>query len=625
MSAPGRTATDEALEVAAQHLGAGRYAAAASICETLLTDEPSNLRALNLFAGLKARTGEVSAAVEILEHALQVDDRYAETFSNLGALHITQQRFDDARIAIERALQLDPGNVGFRANLAVLELKHGDAARGAAMLEEAVCDAPESAMAWFNVSQARLRNGDRAGAEAALRRAVELDPDKAEAWNNLGNVLGEAGRHREAIETLEKALLRDPESLITLMNLADLQTLTGRLAAAERNIKRLKVLQPKNPMLPLAEGRLHLAAGRYAEAEPCFVDAMRRLPEAPMGAYGHALLMRRIGRPADAARSVATAIEIAGAFVPARWLACELALARGDLAGAWAQCRAVGTPDPGAEATLAAFEAPGSLDGRVVTVDCSTQVAWAVRAARFLPRLVAAGARIRLSGLPELCALVGSAIPDGGRVWDAADDGAAEIAAQPWHLPLLAGVADDVAADRPAYLAPPAHVRGMVAESLDKLPRPMLVVCLPWVPDPTLDPAMAGFWEAALTALPRRAGSTVVVGALPPGSAAEPTAFVREPDPAELAALALAADAVVAVDAWPAEVVAAAGRPVHVAVPCQGSGVWGEAGATTPWYPTARIYRPAPPDDWAAATEAMTRAVRDALGLRALDGDAPAP
>lgn len=597
--------TDTVIEVAVGHLKAGRYRAVAAICEDLLTDDPGNLKALNLFATLKARTGEIGAAQEILEHATRIDDRFADTFNNLGALHLAQGRLDEARTAMERAARIDPDNLETRANLAALALKSGDKERALALLERCVRDAPDSAHAWYNLSRARLQAGDRKGAEAALRRCLEIDPEKADAWNNLGNLLGEAGRAAEAIKALETALLHDPESLVALLNLTDLQILTGRLAEAERGLKRLKVLQAKNPMLSLTEARLHMAAGRYHEAEAGFVEAMRQLPDAPLGAYGHAMLMARTGRRDEARRSAAAALTLAEAFAPARALAADLALASGDLEAATEHHRRLAVPGRGP------FEAPETVAGRVVAVDLGRDVAWSVRAARFLPRLAAAGATVRLSGAAPLRALVATALP---AERPNVPDTAPVVAAAPWHLALLAeATAADVAAVPAAYLQAPEPPLSMVADSLSRLRRPLLLVCLPWVADPTRDAGMAGLWEAALTAPPRGAGSTVVVGTMPASAGAKPTATVRDPDPAELAALARVADVVVSFDGWPAEVAAALGRPVHVAVPCLGAGVWGEDGETTPWYPTARLYRPAPPDDWDDATEGLKAALRAAL------------
>lgn len=610
---------DDALEIAAGHLKAGRYRAVAAICEDVLTGNPRHLGALNLFATYKAQTGEIEAAQEILEEATRIDDRFAGTYNNLGALHLALGRLEEARIAIERAARLDPDDSETRANLAALALKSGERDHALALLERCVREAPESAHAWYNLSQARLQTGDRKGAEAALRRCLELDPGKAEAWNNLGNLLGESGRVAEAVKALETALLHDPESLVALGNLTDLQIRIGRLDEAERHMKRLKVLQPRSPILPLTEGRLHMAAGRYDAAEASFLDAMRRLPDAPLGAFSHALLMRHTGRPAEARRSAAAALELADDFMPVRSLAAELALAAGDLDAAWEALRRL--PLPGA----AAFESPAGVDGRVIAVDCGREVAWSVRAARFLPGLVAAGVTVRLDGDARLRALVETALPAAPGDAGAAADAPA-LAVAPWHLPLLAGAtAEAVVATPPVYLSVPAEIDAMVTESLARLKRPLLLVCLPGPAEPAPDAALVGFWEAALTVLPRTAGSTVVVGVLPPASRAKPTAFVRDPDPAELASLARVADAVVSMDGWPAEVAAALGRPVHVAVPCHGAGVWGETGETTPWYPSARIYRPAPPDDWTGAAESLGRAMHETLGARTLDGDPSAP
>ena len=77
------------------------------------------------------------------------------------------------------------------------------------------------------------------------------------------------------------------------------------------------------------------------------------------------------------------------------------------------------------------------------------------------------------------------------------------------------------------------------------------------------------------------------------------------------AALALC-DLVIAVDTAAAHLAGAMGRPVWVLVPYAPDWRWTREGETTPWYPTARLFRQTSPGDWdgviARAAEALGRA-----------------
>ncbi|MGQ9368911.1 glycosyltransferase family 9 protein [Azospirillum sp. ST 5-10] len=68
-------------------------------------------------------------------------------------------------------------------------------------------------------------------------------------------------------------------------------------------------------------------------------------------------------------------------------------------------------------------------------------------------------------------------------------------------------------------------------------------------------------------------------------------------------------DLVVTVDTTAAHLAGAMGRPVWVLLSCYADPRWGTVSTSTPWYPTARLFRQPSPNNWGAAVAE----VRDAL------------
>jgi hypothetical protein len=78
----------------------------------------------------------------------------------------------------------------------------------------------------------------------------------------------------------------------------------------------------------------------------------------------------------------------------------------------------------------------------------------------------------------------------------------------------------------------------------------------------------------------------------------------------DTAALIDALDAVVTVDTSIAHVAGALGKSVCVMLPFAPDWRWGLSGSTTPWYPTARLFRQPAIGDWDAVVAALVDALR---------------
>lgn len=79
------------------------------------------------------------------------------------------------------------------------------------------------------------------------------------------------------------------------------------------------------------------------------------------------------------------------------------------------------------------------------------------------------------------------------------------------------------------------------------------------------------------------------------------------PDFAEQAAQIMGLDLVITVDTAVANLAGALGARVWVAVPHIPDWRWGLEGDTTPWYPSARVYRQTSPGDWRGVFRRMAR------------------
>jgi hypothetical protein len=84
-------------------------------------------------------------------------------------------------------------------------------------------------------------------------------------------------------------------------------------------------------------------------------------------------------------------------------------------------------------------------------------------------------------------------------------------------------------------------------------------------------------------------------------------------DLAETAALVATLDLVITTDTSIAHLAGAMARPVWILLPHLGDWRWLQGRETTPWYPTAHLFRQSAPGDW---TGVLHHVVRQFSGLR---------
>ena len=85
-------------------------------------------------------------------------------------------------------------------------------------------------------------------------------------------------------------------------------------------------------------------------------------------------------------------------------------------------------------------------------------------------------------------------------------------------------------------------------------------------------------------------------------------------DFADTAAIMASLDLIITVDTGPAHLAGALGRPVWVVLPSYPEWRWPD-GATTPWYPSARLFRQPAPNDWGSVLAVVKSALVEWLAV----------
>jgi len=168
---------DQDFALALAHHRAGRLAEAERGYRDILRLTPHHADSLNLLGVIALQTGNLEAALALVQRAVALRPDAAVCRNNLGQILDRLGRYDEAARCYEAAIELDRAYAEAHNNLGYL----------------------------------RARQDRPAEAEALYRQAIDLDPTYAEPHTNRGNLLKDRGELDAAIESYRRAVDLRPD------------------------------------------------------------------------------------------------------------------------------------------------------------------------------------------------------------------------------------------------------------------------------------------------------------------------------------------------------------------------------------------------------------------------------
>lgn len=231
--------------------------------------EALNEQAIRLFG-----SGRLAEAIPLLRQAVALAPGNAAYHNNLGELLRLTGDPDGAMLALDRALALNPRYPEAHSNRGNLLRQLGRAAEAAQAYEAALALKPDFADAWSNLATARMDLRDFPAAIAALRRAIALHPAQGLYHKNLGLALLETGDEaaaEAALRASEQAAIRPPAlGVEILVARGDVARQAGNLDEALRLYEKAWQMQPGHAQAHLRFGTALMIRGDYAAAWPHF-------------------------------------------------------------------------------------------------------------------------------------------------------------------------------------------------------------------------------------------------------------------------------------------------------------------------------------------------------------------
>jgi tetratricopeptide (TPR) repeat protein len=518
-----------------------------------------------------------------------------------------QGRLREAEKIYNRVLKAAPDNFDALNLLGAVKLQQGQIGEAQRLLGAAVRANPRAAGAWSNLGQALHALKRAPEALDCLAKARALSPDDLAIRNQHANVLLTLGRPAEALAEFQQVLARLPNHVEARLNSGLARAMLGHPEPALADFDAALQLAPGHPGVHYNRGVALLRLGRYAEAVEANDRALAIAPDFANAWLNRAKALMQLNRYDETVAACAAALRLRKDFADAHFNNALALLTRGDYARGFAEYewrwRRTGMPPQKSRGKpLWLGEYP--LARKTVLLHAEQGLGDTIQFARYVPLIAAAGARVALEVPAELQTLMGRL------------DGAAAVVARgedppPFdvHCPLgslpLAMHTDFATVPAPIpYLSAADDKIAQWSAKLDALPRPRVAVT--WSGNPSHDnDRNRSIAFARLTPLLAASASFVAIQKDVRGEDAVPLADSRVTsigaeleDFSDTAAVLALCDLVIAVDTAAAHLAGAMGRPVWVLVPFAPDWRWTRKGETTPWYPSARLFRQPAPGDW---------------------------
>ena len=591
---------------------ADRLAEARQACTQALQLDGTNALAHLGLGELYLACEHIEDAIAEFNCALIRQPNLAAAHLGLGNAHAILKRNAEALAHYDRALTLHPRMPEAEFAAGFILARMGSIDEAETRYRRAIAARPDFAAAWVNLGSLLRDRGHEVMAEAALRRAASLRPGLVSAWINLAALERDRNRAAEAERHLRTALDLNPNQVEALIAWCQFCVHQHDLPAAWQWLNRALAIDPRQNEAMNMKGILLHSEGRCAEAVAAFEQAEKFGSHSAASNRGNSLL--DLGCIGEALRAHQSAVDRDPAHAGAAYNLALTQLRLGDWTSGWRNYEARWRFRE-VHHSPRIFRQPRwrgeQLHGRRILLHAEQGLGDTIQFCRFAGLVAAHGGHVILQVQPPVERLLHSLeVARSGRAEVAllgVEPPAFDLECPLMSLPAVFGTTIETVPSTCPYLyAGREAARQKLTDFHSVHPGPR--IGLAWAGNPRYKADRARSMRLeTLAPLLRTIPANWI--SLQKGEAAHQLAALpadisvldgssHDRDLADTAALLATLDLVLTTDTSIAHLAGAMAIPVWIVLPHLADWRWMQSIATTPWYPSARLFRQSVPGDW---------------------------
>ncbi|MBE7186620.1 MAG: tetratricopeptide repeat protein, partial [Methylobacterium mesophilicum] len=250
----------------------GDMAAAIPEFRGALALDPGFLPAHANLGNALLRSGDQAGAAKELAFVEQRDPRNTAMLQGLSELALAKGDIDGAVNQLMKAASYDPENPLYYAKAGNIELEHGRKEAGRKLLQKALDFDPADANAFALLAASYIAESDTASAEKIFRDRADFLPNDAHAQASYAQLLPLSKKWDVAVERYARAIELDPDNAGYLVDYARCLQALNRQDEALAALQKASTLEPDRAETYFALGDSLRALNRKPEA----VAAYRR-------------------------------------------------------------------------------------------------------------------------------------------------------------------------------------------------------------------------------------------------------------------------------------------------------------------------------------------------------------
>jgi predicted Zn-dependent protease len=247
-------------------LEGGRPQEAARELEVAVAARPDSAPAVATLAAAYGASGDPRAA-PLREKLIALEPKVPAHRAALAELYWGEERFADGNRVAEEAIVVFPKDSDLRVRYGRAMLQQMRFLDSAAQIEEARRLGVTTEASLLLLASAYREGGRADDAEGVLTVAIREYPSSAAVRGDYGRLLLASGRPEDALTQLQEASRIDARDASLALDLGLALETVGRLEEAEAAYRRAVALSPRSARGHYALGRLLMKRGQRAEAE----------------------------------------------------------------------------------------------------------------------------------------------------------------------------------------------------------------------------------------------------------------------------------------------------------------------------------------------------------------------